>query len=108
VIKTQYEGGITDREELHDAIEVITTPAEAKAFLDYYARRIYEAGKKLGYDKQRAMQCAMDNIGYVIGYGVPKEAKQAFADLGCSHTIFGMVRQGRKTPGQRAILDELE
>jgi hypothetical protein len=88
VIKTRYEGCITDLEELLDAIETIATPAEAKAFLDYYARRIYEAGKKLGYDKQRAMQCARDNIGYVIGYGVPREARQAFSDLGCSHTIF--------------------
>ena len=105
MIKTQYEGGITDREELHDAIEVITTPADAKAFLDYYARRIYEAGKKLGYDRQRAMQCARDNIGYVIGYGVPKEARQAFSDLGCSHTIFGMVANSLRRPESKTRVD---
>jgi len=96
VIKTRYEGCITDLEELLDAIETIATPAEAKAFLDYYAQRIYEAGKKLGYDRQRAMQCARDNIGYVIGHGVPRETKQAFSDLGCSHTIFGMVSNSLK------------
>lgn len=96
MIKTRYEGCITDLEELLDAIETIATPAEAKAFLDYYAQRIYEAGKKLGYDRQRAMQCARDNIGYVIGHGVPRETKQAFSDLGCSHTIFGMVSNSLK------------
>ena len=103
---TEYNGDITDREELHDAIEAITTEADAKAFLDYYARRIYEAAKTLGYDQQRAMQCARDNIGYVMGYGVPKATRMAFSDLGCAHPVFGMVSNSLRKDETKDIGEE--
>jgi hypothetical protein len=94
--KIDYEGGITDRGALLDAISTIATKQDAQNFIDHYAKLIHTEAAKLGYDRQRSLQCAKNNIGYVIGYGVPEKTRQVFEDLGCTHPVFGMISNSLK------------